>query len=124
MVPTPSAQRNSNPEAGGSALIWVELSFLGDRSLSETGLLEEIGATQAWVAVETVYPMGCHVDITAQGFQVSAEVVVRRARENDYRIKLEFQAGRLWSPEVWQPDHLCRPPSKKSKAKGNRAAAG
>ncbi len=124
MVPTPSSQRDSDPEARWLCSHLVELSFLGDRSLSETGLLEEIGATQAWVAVETAYPMGSHVDFTAQGFQVSAEVVVCRARENDYRIKLEFQAGRLWSPEVWEPDHLFRPPSKKSKAKGNRAAAG
>ena len=118
---SPSSQRDPNPHGRWLCSHLVELSFLGDRSLSETGLLEEIEATQAWVAVEKAYPVGSRVDLAAGDYRLSAEVVRCRSRENDYRLKLQFLSGSVWSPEVWRPDHLFLPPSAPSKAGGKGA---
>ena len=70
---SPSPRRDPSADARWLCSHLVQLHFLGDRSLSETGLLEEIEATQAWVAVEAAYPVGGLWDLSAKGFQVSAE---------------------------------------------------
>ena len=118
---SPSPRRDPTADTRYLCSHLVQLHSLGDRSLSETGLLEEIAATQAWVAVEAAFPVGGRVDLSAQDFQVSAEVVDCRARENDYLLGLQFLLDTVWSPEVWRPDHLYLPPPEQSRARGKRA---
>ncbi len=113
---SPSPRRDPTADTRYLCSHLVQLHSLGDRSLSQTGLLEEIEATQAWVAVEAAYRVGGHVDLSAEDFQVSAEVVDCRARENDCLLGLQFLLDTVWSPEVWRPDHLYLPPPEQSKA--------
>ena len=120
---SPSPRRDPNPDARWLCSHLVRLNFPGDQSLSETGLLEEIEPTRAWVAVEAAYPLGSRVDLTADDFDVSAEVVRCRARENDYRLQLRF-LGAAWSPRIWRPDHLYLPPSEQSKEAGRGPPSG
>lgn len=99
----------------------VRLVFLGEPQLSETALLEEIGADRALVAVDTAYPAGSVVDVTADGFEIRSRVAACRARDNDFCLDLRFDEGIRWSPELWRPDHLYLPASvatKKRKAFG------
>ena len=77
---SPSPRRDPNPDARWLCSHLVRLNFPGDQSLSETGLLEEIEPTRAWVAVEAAYPLGSRVNLAADDFDVSAEVVRCRAK--------------------------------------------
>ena len=99
----------------------VRLVFLGEPQLSETALLEEIGADRALVAVDTAYPADSVVNITADGLEIRSRVAACRARENDFCLDLRFDEDIRWSPELWRPDHLYLPGSvspKKRKAAG------
>ena len=99
----------------------MTLVFLGEAQLSETALLEEIGADGALVAVETPYAPDSVVTMTADGLEIRSRVVECRARENDFCLDLRFDERVRWSPRLWQPDHLYRPASvseKKRKAFG------
>lgn len=107
---SPSPRRDRNRGARWLCSQLVRLDLLGDRLSSECGLLEEIAATGAWVAVEAAHAAGERVDLSAGDFRVSAEVVGCRARENDQLLELRFLFGVVWSPEVWRPDHLYLPP--------------
>ncbi len=99
----------------------VRLVFLGEPQLSETALLEEIGADRALVAVDTAYPPDSVVTITADSLELRSRVAECRARENDFCLDLRFDEDIRWSPELWRPDHLYLPGSvspKKRKAAG------
>ena len=116
-MPGPEASSDRSPD---SSKRWmcshlVRLVFLGEPQLSETALLEEIGPDIALVAVETPYPAGSIVKITANSFEARSRVVKCRPRENDFCLDLRFDEGTRWSPELWQPDHLYLPSSASTK---------
>ena len=122
-MPRPEASSDHTPDTGGPWMCshLVRLVFLGEPQLSETALLEEIGADRALVAVDTAYPTDSVVNMIADGLEFRSRVAECRARENDFCLDLRFDEGIRWSPELWRPDHLYRPasvPPKKRKAAG------
>ncbi len=98
----------------------VELQFDDERFSPHGALLEEIEAFGAAIAVETPYPIGARLKITAGDFEIPAQVTLRLPRETDFLIWARFADGRLWDPEVWRPDHLYLP--QKPQKKLRRAA--
>ena len=122
-MPGPEASSDHSPDIAGRWMCshLVRLLFLGEPQLSETALLEEIGADCALVAVESAYPIGSVVNITADGLEIRSRVAECRARENDFCLDLRFDEGIRWSPELWRPDHLYLPASASTK---NRKAFG
>jgi hypothetical protein len=93
--------------------------FLDDEPrTSEIVQLEEISADGVGVAVESVYPKGLRLTIGASGFEARIVVASCQPRETGFRLEARFSDGFRWSPEIWRPDHLFRPPSLSPKAKG------
>jgi hypothetical protein len=99
----------------------IELQFEDDRFPPRTAVLEEIEADGAAVAVETPYPVGTKLKLSAGPFESAAEVLLRLPRETDFLLWVRFAAGCRWDPAVWKPDHLYLPPKRDKKL---RSAAG
>jgi hypothetical protein len=99
----------------------VELQFDEERFPPRTALLEEIEADGAAVAVETPYPIGTKLKVSAGAFEIPAEILLRLPRETDFLLWVRFAAGSRWDPAVWKPDHLYLPPKRDKKL---RSAAG
>ena len=85
----------------------VEISH-GGRTAA--GLLEDLSAEGAAVAVEAAVEASDLVEFRATGLRGRARVRYCRRRENDFVIGLEFANGCRWQPLEWQPDHLFLPP--------------
>jgi len=101
--------------------------FLDDEPRAgEVVLLEEISSDGVSLAVETAYPKGLRLTVGASGFEARVVVASCQPRETDFRLEARFSDGLRWSPKIWSPDHLFRPPSLHSKtgSKAKGAAGG
>lgn len=96
----------------------VQLFLDDEPKAGETVLLEDISAEGAGLAVEAPYPKGLRLTIGAAGFQARAVVADCQRRETDFRLEMLFRDGFRWTPSIWKPDHLFRPPVLAGKAKG------
>src|SRR5688572_9813094 len=100
----PGLERRRSPRYLCSHLVVV----LADSPLS--GLLEDLSREGAGIALETPLPVGAEVKLLAGDLRARAQVRYSLARENDFRIGVEFLDGVRWRPDQWQPDHLFLPP--------------
>ena len=91
----------------------AEMSF-------ETGvaLLEEISAEGVRLVAEEPIPEGSRARLKADEFEASVVVSECRVRADDFQVEAYFDAGFRWTPDVWSPDHLFRPPRPQRKARG------
>jgi hypothetical protein len=100
----------------------VQLFLDDEPKAGETVLLEDISAEGAGLAVESHYPKGLRLTIGAAGFQARVVVSECQRRETDFRLETRFREGFRWTPSVWKPDHLFRPPLPPLKVKGAAGA--
>jgi hypothetical protein len=96
----------------------VQLFLDDEPKAGETVLLEDISAEGAGLAVESPYPKGLRLTIGAGEFEARVVVAECQRRETDFRLETRFRDGFRWTPSVWKPDHLFRPPIPPLKAKG------
>ena len=87
---------------------------------SETGvaLLEEVSAGGVRFVAEEPIPEGSRARLKAGEFEVGVVVSECRVRADDIQVEACFDAGFRWTPDVWSPDHLYRPPRPHRKARG------
>lgn len=70
------------------------------------GVLEEIDAFGATLAVERDYSPGIILRIQADGFDAPAVVTRLRPRNGESELVVEFLQGFRWNPVQWRPNHL------------------
>ncbi len=112
--PTPTSER----EERWLCSHLVQLFLDDEPKAGETVLLEDISADGAGLAVEAHYPKGLRLTIGASGFQARVVVADCQRRETDFRLETRFRDDFRWTPSIWKPDHLFRPPVAPLKAKG------
>ena len=112
--------KNIEPDFGLCSHL-VRLNFPDGDLLPQTVSLEEIRVESAGLAVETPYPIGLGVALTAEGFAVQATIVDCRSRETDFYVQVRFAEGYRWNASDWEPDHFYAPARKSAKgAAGKR----
>lgn len=96
------------------------VSVVAAETSSETGvaLIEEISAAGVRLVAEEPISEGSRAQMKADGFEVGIVVTECRVRADDFQVEARFDEEFRWTPDVWSPDHLFRPPSLQRKARG------
>ena len=117
----PSMERK---EAISGEAEWWLCSHLVSVAASETdsgtgvALLEEISATGVRLLAEEPIPEGSRARLKTAEFEVGVVVTGCRVRADDFQVEARFDESFRWTPDVWSPDHLFRPPRAQRKARG------
>ena len=103
---------------------WWLCSHLVSFAVSETSaeggvaLIEEISEVGVRFVVEEPIGEGSRAHLRSGAFEVGVAVTGCSVRADDFQVEARFDGGFQWSPEVWSPDHLFRPPRPERKARG------
>jgi hypothetical protein len=79
---------------------------------SQTVNMENISAGGACIAADTPFDIGDRLKLHTEGFETAVTVAYCNVRLDDFAVGLSFENGFRWSPDVWKPDHLLRPPGR------------
>jgi hypothetical protein len=81
-------------------------------SAPQTVNMENISAGGACIAADTPFDIGVRLKLHTEGFETAVTVAYCNVRLDDFAVGLSFENGFRWSPDVWKPDHLLRPPGR------------
>lgn len=77
---------------------------------AQTVNMENISPGGACIAAEMPFDTGDRLHLQTSGFETVVTVAYCNVREHDFAVGLAFEDGFRWSPDIWKPDHLLRPP--------------
>ena len=110
-MPRPAIERRRSPRYLCSQIVEVRRQQPDADPAPATAVLEDLSAEGAGVAVEAPMAVGQSIELVTPGLQAPAKVRYCLARENDFRLGLEFCDGHRWDLGRWQPGHLFLPPA-------------
>ncbi len=102
-------ERRAHTRLWCSDLIKVRLEDAGGASAELIANLEDISPSGACVQFEQPVPAGARVCLRLGRFLFRGQVMHCTHNEIGYFVGVRFDAGRVWSREIYEPKHLLDP---------------
>ena len=95
---------------------FVKVSFADQngRTVSDTGLLEDVSPQGLNISLSIPLPKGQEIQLRMEKFSGTARVRYCNLGEYSYLVGLEFADQHEWDPEKWAPCHLLTVPAEDS----------
>jgi hypothetical protein len=124
IMPSPGNPSDPPADQPSNAVWWlcshlVSVSVLGASVRAPVAVLEEISPCGMRLAIDERIAEGTTLQISAATFEVQVAVIDCRVRSDDFCLETRFERDFRWSPDLWTPDHLYRPPARRAKAAGS-----
>ena len=110
----PISNKRSSPRQMCSDYVKVSFADQDGRTVSDTGLLEDVGRQGLNISLNIPLPKGQDIKLQMEGFSGKARVRYCNIGDYGYLIGLEFADRYEWDPEKWAPRHLLTIPAEDS----------
>lgn len=114
-------ERRAEPRLWCSDLIRVRVE--GERPRELTGNLEDISASGACVLFEEPVPPGTRVCLKLGRHRFPGEVRHSTHHQIGYFVGIRFEAGTVWSREIYLPKHMLDPREVAARGSGSKSGA-
>ena len=111
---TRSTNRRRSPRQMCSDFVKVSFADQNGRTVSDTGLLEDVSRRGLNISLNIPLPEGQDIQLQIDGFSGKARVRYCDIGDYGYLIGLEFDDRYEWDPKKWAPRHLLAVPAEDS----------
>ena len=111
---TPSINKRRSPRQMCSDFVKVSFADQDGRTVSDTGLLEDVSRQGLNISLNIPLPEGHDIELQIEGFSGKARVRYCNIGDYGYLIGLEFADHHEWDPKKWAPRHLLTIPGEDS----------
>ncbi len=112
MTPRISKRRSSRQMC--SDFVQVSFADQDGRTVSDTGLLEDVSRQGLNISLNIPLPEGQDIKLQSEGFSGKARVRYCNVGDYGYLVGLEFADRHEWDPKKWAPRHLLAIPGEDS----------
>ena len=112
-MPTSNNKRRS-PRQMCSDFVKVSFADQNGRTVSDTGLLEDVSRQGLNISLNIPLPEGQDIQLQIEGFSGKARVRYCNIGDYGYLVGLEFADEYEWDPKKWAPRHLLVIPGEES----------